>query len=97
MLPDWPQIPLNEETVRASGSLGLNTGMRTANTPVFDIDIPDEETALLVEGIVRRRMEGRGEILLRIGESPKCPIPLRTDAPFKKAFVALTPPPGLGP
>jgi Bifunctional DNA primase/polymerase, N-terminal len=92
LLPGWPQVPINDEAVRASGSLGLNTGVRTARIPILDFDLLDEEAARLVEGIARRHLSDRGKILLRIGLPPKRAIPLRTNAPFKKIVVALISP-----
>jgi hypothetical protein len=50
------------------------------------------QAARLVEGIARRHLGGKGEILIRIGSPPKRAIPLRTNAPFKKIVVALASP-----
>ena len=64
-----------------------NTGVLTARTPTFDIDILDPDAAQAVEDLVRELLEERGEILTRCGRWPKRAIPFRTDTPFAKIQV----------
>jgi hypothetical protein len=64
-----------------------NTGILTARTPAFDIDILDPQGADAVEALVRERFEERGDILVRFGKLPKRAILFRTDQPFKKIAV----------
>jgi hypothetical protein len=61
-----------------------NTGVLTARTPAFDIDIKDPDAAAAVEQLVRQHFEEKGEILPRFGQAPKRAILFRTDEPFKK-------------
>jgi hypothetical protein len=71
-----------------------NTGILTKTTPTIDIDILDPAAAEAAENLVRDKLEGRGVILVRFGQSPKRAIPLRTDVPFKKINAPLTAPGG---
>jgi hypothetical protein len=71
-----------------------STGILCRTVPVLDLDILDKEAAEDVEQAVRERFEGRGEVLVRIGRSPKRAIPFRTDEPFRKIAVPLIAPNG---
>jgi hypothetical protein len=71
-----------------------NTGALTRLMPTLDLDILNQEAACIAEDIVRRRYEGHGLILVRIGRPPKRAVPFRTDEPFKKIVVVLTGPNG---
>ena len=64
-----------------------NTGILTARTPTFDIDILDPDAAQAVEDLVREYFEEKGVILTRCGRWPKRAIPFRTEAPFGKILV----------
>jgi hypothetical protein len=65
-----------------------NTGALTRWMPTIDLDILNPEAAYIAEDIVRRRYEGRGHILVRIGRAPKRAIPFKlSGAPFKKIEV----------
>jgi hypothetical protein len=66
-----------------------NTGILTKFTPVFDIDIFDQEAAAAVADLARERFEERGHFLVRAGNWPKRAIPFRTDAPFPKISQVL--------
>ena len=68
-LERWQNMTVNQQTIVGWGSRG-NTGMRTAFMPVFDIDILDDEAALLVENVVRNFLEIEAR-LVRIGLPPK--------------------------
>ena len=61
--------------------------MRTAFTPVFDVDILHEHAAQLVEEVVRNYLQERGTTLVRIGLPPKRAIIMRTNVPFKKIIA----------
>ena len=73
---------------RAYPSAG-NTGILTARTPRFDIDIYDPAAAQAVEELVRNNFEEKGAILGRTGLWPKRAIPFRCDAPFAKISVTF--------
>ena len=66
-----------------------NTGILTARTPTFDIDIYDPNAAQAVEELVRNHFEEKGAILGRTGLWPKRAIPFRCDAPFAKISVTF--------
>ena len=74
-LDEWPKmIGVAEHEVqrweRACPS-AENTGILTARTPTFDIDIYDPAAAQAVEVLVRNHFEEKGIILGRIGLWPK--------------------------
>ena len=66
-----------------------NTGILTARTPTFDIDIYDPNAAQAVEELVRNHFEEKGVFLARTGLWPKRAIPFRCDAPFAKISVTF--------
>jgi putative DNA primase/helicase len=68
-------------------SAAKNTGVLTARTPAFDIDINDPDAAAAVEHLAREHFEEKGDILVRFGRPPKRAILFRTDAPFEKIQV----------
>jgi hypothetical protein len=69
-----------------------NTGVVTAWTPFFDIDLMDPEAAGAVEELVRDRFGDRGMILVRFGLSPKRAIPFRiTTKSFSKIQKVFLP------
>jgi hypothetical protein len=68
------------------------TGLLTRLMPTLDVDIYNAEAAKAVEEWVRERFEGRGKVLVRIGNAPKCAIPFRTDRPFKKVTANIIAP-----
>jgi len=71
-----------------------NTGILTARTPAFDVDIKDAEAASAIENLTREWLEERhGEFLLRFGMMPKRAILFQTNAPFKKVRAIVTPTP----
>jgi hypothetical protein len=90
----WPEMQITSDIIRDWRGMGPHTGLRTKYMPVFDIDIKDGVAAAIVENVVRSFLDGRGEILVRIGESPKRAIPLRTDTPFEKDWIKLVAPNG---
>ena len=71
-----------------------NTGALTRLMPTIDIDITLAPAADAIKELAREMSGGSGEFLVRIGNAPKCAIPLRTHAPFKKIAVALIGPDG---
>jgi hypothetical protein len=75
-------------------SYALDTGITCRRTPTFDIDILNPDAAAAIEDLVRERFGERGRLLTRTGMPPKRAIPFRTDAPFRKKMVLLTPPNG---
>ena len=93
ILNGWQNMTVNQQTIDGWGSKG-NTGMRTAFTPVFDIDILHEHAAQLVEEVVRKSLQERGTTLVRIGLPPKRAIVMRTNLPFKKIIRTLVEPNG---
>ena len=93
ILNGWQNMTVNQQTIDGWGSKG-NTGMRTAFTPVFDIDILHEHAAQLIEEVVRNYLQERGTTLVRIGLPPKRAIVMRTNLPFKKIIRTLVEPNG---
>jgi hypothetical protein len=68
------------------------TGLLTRLMPALDIDIYNPEAAKAVEDLVRKHFQGRGKVLVRIGNAPKFAIPFRTSTPFKKITATLITP-----
>jgi hypothetical protein len=72
-----------------------NTGALTRMMPTLDLDLLNQEAACIAEDIVRRRYEGHGLVLVRIGRWPKRAVPFRlAGEPFKKISVVLIAPNG---
>jgi len=94
LIDQWPTRVVNEDAIWAWGTMGPNTGMRTARTPVFDIDIADEDGAAVVESTILRRLDGKGVLLVRYGAAPKRAIPGRTNTPFSKIIRNVMAPDG---
>src|SRR5262245_4544809 len=69
----------------------LSTGIRTRNTPGFDIDIKDQNVADQVEQALLN-MVPSGTILKRVGQPPKRLIPFRCTTPFKKISATFKAP-----
>src|SRR5262249_58227617 len=92
--PNWQNMPITHDVILGWRSTGPHTGLRTRLMPVFDIDILDGEAAASVENIVHDTLAPRGEILTRIGQSPKRAVLLRTDVPIRKIIVRLIAPDG---
>jgi AAA domain/Bifunctional DNA primase/polymerase, N-terminal len=93
ILNGWQNMTVNQQTIDGWHSKG-NTGMRTAFTPVFDIDILHEHAAQLIEEVIRNYLQERGTTLVRIGLPPKRAIVMRTNHPFKKIIRTLVEPNG---
>lgn len=64
-----------------SGHRNAGVGIMTKNTPAVDIDIRDEEMALVMDTYVRKHLGGK---LVRIGKEPKRMFLFRCDKPFRK-------------
>lgn len=64
-----------------SGHLNSGVGILTTHTPAIDLDIRDEDIALLAE---QKCIEMFGAAPVRIGMAPKRLLLFRTDEPFKK-------------
>jgi hypothetical protein len=94
LIDQWQSRGINEEVIRGWSDMGPNTGMRTARTPVFDIDILDEEGARVVEETILHRLGDKGANLVRTGLLPKRAIPTRTETPFPKITRAVVAPDG---
>jgi hypothetical protein len=71
-----------------------NTGLVCDYCPTLDLDLLDAATVDAAVAMVRARFEGRGKVLVRHGQRPKCAIPFRCDAPFAKIQVPLIAPDG---
>jgi hypothetical protein len=69
------------EWVDKDGHRWAGVGVLTKNTPAIDIDVRDEEVALLVDAWVRKKF---GAAPMRIGRAPKRLFVFRTDEPFRK-------------
>jgi hypothetical protein len=97
VLEAWQAKTFNADDIRKWESdfdYALNTGITCRKTPTFDIDILNPDAAAAVEDLARERFEERGKLLTRTGLAPKRAIPFRTDIPFRKKLVLLTPPNG---
>ena len=70
-----------------------NTGILTKLTPTIDLDLLNEPAAVAAEKLIRKRFDGLGCVLTRIGRAPKRAILFRTETSFKKLttnFLVLT-------
>jgi RecA-family ATPase len=79
---------------RAAARLGTNTGILTAKTPAIDADIMHPEAAAAVEDLAKEWFDGKGSLLVRIGEAPKRAMLFRTTQPFAKMAAYFTDPKG---
>jgi hypothetical protein len=68
-----------------------NTGCLTRKVPTLDVDITDRAACRAVLDRIKERFEGHGQVLCRIGRSPKFAVPFQTDTPFGKFFGKLMP------
>ena len=59
--------------------------------PALDIDLLNQDAAEDIENLAKDRFGDRGEILIRIGLSPKRAIIFRSDVPFKKIVQNFAP------
>jgi hypothetical protein len=100
-IPVKGKIPAVEEWQKRTGVTDAEieawrkykgTGLLTRLMPTLDVDIYNPEAAKEVEELVRERFEGRGRVLVRVGNAPKRAIPFRTDRPFKKITANLIAP-----
>ena len=94
LILSWPTIIINETVIAGWGNRGQSTGIRTATTPAFDIDIRNEAAAMFVEGILRQCLGDDGKIIVRIGLPPKRVILVRTDKPFTWLYRKFAAPDG---
>jgi len=97
-LDDWSQkTNADEEEIarwEKQRSDHRSTGLLTQKMPTLDIDIKNQNGAEAVEALIRKRFEGHGRILVRVGLAPKRAIPFRTEAPFEKIAVNFLAPDG---
>lgn len=92
--PGWPtQLTFTEAEI-VGWPLGYpnctNTGFVCTYTPVFDLDILDQEAVEDAEQIISEAFDGAEHLLIRFGNFPKRAIPFQTDKPFKKIKVEFT-------
>jgi hypothetical protein len=71
-----------------------STGIICRTTPALDLDITDPDVIRACLDLIEQRFEERGWVLARFGQKPKCCVPFRTDAPFKKIIQSFVPPNG---
>src|SRR5215813_14992366 len=93
----WEQAPADLDAVAAWADERpgeLSTGIRTSDTPGFDIDIRDEKVADEVQQALLNMISGGGTILKRVGQPPKRLIPFRCVTPFKKMSATFRAPDG---
>src|SRR5262249_42283179 len=96
-LPAWEQAATDLDAVTAWADERpgeLSTGIRTSDTPGFDIDIRDEKVADEVQQSLLNMISGGGTILKRVGQPPKRLIPFRCITPFKKMSATFKAPDG---
>jgi hypothetical protein len=95
ILDGWQDIKLDINTVTAWAGARpgeLSTGIRTRNTPGFDIDIRDQDVADQVQQALLNMIPQHGTILERVGLPPKRLIPFRCATPFKKISATFKAP-----
>ena len=100
-LRSWQEkIQSNDEEIRLWAKLFEhceNTGILTAYTPAFDIDITDGPAAGAVEAFVRETIKDvPGVVMTRVGRIPKRAIMFRTEVPFRKIQIPLLDKDGAG-
>jgi AAA domain/Bifunctional DNA primase/polymerase, N-terminal len=91
-VPEWQQKTRVPDDEMETWEPHKGTGLLTRLMPALDVDIYNPEAAKAVEELVRKRFEGHGKVLVRIGNEPKFAIPFRTDRPFKKITATLITP-----
>jgi hypothetical protein len=71
------------------------TGILTATTPVLDVDVTDEAAVeVILEFVAGWFADSDGEVLCRQGRAPRCAVPFRAQAPFKKRSATFKAPNG---
>jgi hypothetical protein len=98
-LPDWPNITITDEVVRAWATErkdDVNTGLRTRTTPAIDIDVLDQAVAEDLEAHLRGYFNSAaaGLWLRRVGLPPKRAFLFKTTIPFAKLWKIFTAPNG---
>src|SRR4029453_8568514 len=81
-VPGWESLVVDEAMVRDwewQYPALTNTGLRTTEMPVIDVDILDAEAVQVVLGII----EPGQRLLYRTGRAPKVAIPFKCFEPFK--------------
>ena len=82
--PQWQKIKADEKQIRkwANGDYrNGNIGFHTKYTPAVDIDILDEDMAVLMTEHVKSII---GDTMTRVGRAPKTLLVYRTTVPFQK-------------
>jgi hypothetical protein len=98
IMDNWPtKINLRLEEIESWARFhpsAQSTGIICRTTPCLDLDITDPDIVRACLDIIQERFEERGYVLVRFGSNPKCCVPFRTDAPFKKIVQSFVSPNG---
>lgn len=94
-LQGWQSITIDADQIKkwSKEHANANIGIRTRSTPAIDIDVLDEEVALLCESVAEDLF---GPLCVRIGKAPKRLLPFRADKPFRKMVLEIEDPFGQG-
>ena len=82
LLPDWRMHPDDAEAIeRWAGWPGVNVGLRACHAAPWvafvDVDVTHAEAAAAIYQLLRRRLDGNGELIRRIGQAPKFLVPVQ--------------------
>ena len=90
LLPDWRSHPDDVETIEGWASWpGVNVGLRACHTAPWvaflDVDVLHAAAAGEIMELLRRRLDGVGEFIWRIGQAPKFLVPVQVTEPVTRS------------
>jgi hypothetical protein len=81
----WPDIEVTQAHIDGWDMQFPSAQNHGVRLPAIDIDISDPEVCDGLENEIKDWFDGRGQILIRFGRSPRRLIPFRVDGDLKKA------------
>src|SRR4051794_10882902 len=87
--PDWRALPDDAETVEGWAHWpGVNVGLRACHAAPWvafiDVDVLHPQASAEIQAMLRRRLDGRGELLTRFGQAPKVLTPVQVTEPVRR-------------
>ena len=91
----WQKMTITQETIdrfsraHSGSNVGIRTGDLTTHGVLAALDIDIRVTSACKEVIAWLRENLNGEVIVRVGERPKCLVPIRVPAPFSSKVINL--------
>ena len=90
LLYDWRRHPDDTDTIEnwsrwPSVNVGLRACARAPWVTFVDVDVLHHDAAAEIQTMLRNRLEGRGEVIWRVGNAPKFLIPLQITEPVTRS------------